>query len=215
MLKTMKWRSIFKYIPLHRLLCGILILLMSSLYIIWTRLDDPVSIDSMIRSLPEYPSHYLDRQRYLRQCTSNESESQGKLFAALTPTWPICYSDIYLTAFNAEKQQTYTMIDVGSNKGYAMATWFAFFSPKLNINQLNLHKYLQSTDKVNYPCGSCNDCQDPSLTRSDTREDLILHVHAFEPQPATTDLLKGVQTWMNVTVRSASTFDVYGAAVSK
>jgi hypothetical protein len=151
----------------------------------------------------------------LRKCTPEQSESQGDVFASFTPDWSGCYGDFYLMAFDNYDTSVYTLIDVGSNKAYAVATWFSFFLPELGINQNSLHRYLISTKKVTYECGSCNDCEDKPLKRNNIQHNVTVHIHAFEPQPDTVVVLKGVQTWMNISERSKSTLDIYGMAVSK
>ena len=151
----------------------------------------------------------------MRQCTLDESRKNGEQFASFSSDWSSCYSDIYLLAFDYDDRDTYTLIDVGSNKAYVVAAWLAFFLPELNVNRANLHDYLESTKQVGYACGSCQDCKAQSFKQSNIRPKLRLHMHAFEPQPSTIDLLKNVQTWMNVSTKSQSTFDVYGMAISK
>ena len=151
----------------------------------------------------------------LHTCTSQESKLAGARFESFGLAWSGCYSDMYLMSFDSDDKDSYTLLDVGSNKAYAVATWFAYFLPDLKITQANLYQYLKATDKVTYACGSCNDCEDLPLKAEYTRPNITLHIHAFEPQPGTADLLKEVQTWMNVRARSQSTFDVYGMAVSK
>ena len=155
------------------------------------------------------------RRCRIRQCTTTENEKNGQLFASFQPDWSGCYSDLYLTALDSAEQSSYTLIDIGANKAYAVATWLAFFSPQLGINQATLHRYLESKRTITYPCGSCNDCKDAPFNRNNMTTKPTLRIHAFEPQPDTVDLLKGVQGWMNISARSDSTFDVHGMAVSK
>ncbi|CAF4155089.1 unnamed protein product [Adineta steineri] len=150
----------------------------------------------------------------LPKCTRQQKERQASLFSLYVPQWSGCYDDSYLLAFDNYDTSTYTLIDVGSNKAYAVATWFAFFLPELNITQANLDTYLQSTKKLKITCGSCDDCEDEPLTRKNTKYQVTLNVHAFEPQPDMVVLLDGVKKWMNISDRSKSTLNIYGMAVS-
>lgn len=165
-----------------------------------------------------FQAEFEDRSNgtcFIRQCTNEEKERNGEFFASFQSDWSSCYSDLYLMAFDYDDKDTYTMIDVGANKAYAVAAWLAFFLSELEINRANLHEYLESTGEVGYACGSCADCKAKSFTQTNIRQKLKLHLHAFEPQPSTAYLLKGVRTWMNVSARSKSTFDVYQMAISK
>ncbi|CAF3852423.1 unnamed protein product [Adineta steineri] len=155
-----------------------------------------------------------DNKCILPKCTRQQKERQASLFSLYVPQWSGCYDDFYLLAFDNYDTSTYTLIDVGSNKAYAVATWFAFFLPELNITQANLDTYLQSTKKLKITCGSCDDCEDEPLTRKNTKHQVTLNVHAFEPQPDTVVILNGVKKWMNVSERSKSTFSIHGMAVS-
>ncbi|CAF1488737.1 unnamed protein product [Adineta steineri] len=150
----------------------------------------------------------------LPKCTRQQKERQASLFSLYIPQWSGCYDDYYLLAFDNYDTSTYTLIDVGSNKAYTIATWFAFFLPELNITQANLDTYLQSTKKLKITCGSCDDCEDEPLTRKNTKHQVTLNVHAFEPQPDTVVILDGVKKWMNIRERSKSTFSIHGMAVS-
>ena len=118
-------------------------------------------------------------------------------------------------AFDYDDKAAHTSVDVGSNQTYAAAVWLMFFLLELDINRANLHAYLESTGQVGYACGAGHDCKAKSDTRTNIRQKLKLHLHAFEPRPSTAYLLKGVRTWMNVSSRSYSTFDVYEMAISK
>lgn len=151
----------------------------------------------------------------LRQCTLEQKEKHGSLFASFDPTWSGCYGDFYLMAFDQIDASHYTLLDVGANKAYAVATWLAFFAPELNINQGALHGYLQSTRKLTYECGSCDDCKDMPFQRKNAHQNVTLNIHAFEPQPDTVLVLKGMQAWMNLSNRTKSTVSIHGMAVSK
>ena len=147
-------------------------------------------------------------------CTVNQSRAHGNLFAALKPEWSGCYADIYLLALSNHSTTVQTLIDVGANKAYAVSAWLSFFSPELNIDPARLGKYLESTGKVTYPCGSCNDCADEPLPRLKQAK-LALKIHAFEPQPGTVEVLRGVQQWMNIRNSSETKVEIHGMAVSE
>jgi hypothetical protein len=147
-------------------------------------------------------------------CTANQSRAHGNLFATLKPEWSGCYADIYLLALDNHSTSVQTLIDVGANKAYAVAAWLSFFSSELNIGPAKLGKYLESTGKVTYPCGSCNDCEDAPLSRL-KREKSALQIHAFEPQPGTVEVLRGVRQWMNISNKSETTVEIHGMAVSE
>ena len=206
------WDRNFKRII--SVLCALLLVISTTLFIkLWCLIDVPVTDDLLPVAAQKNSS--WNQTLALHTCTAQESEFAGARFESFGLAWSGCYSDMYLMSFDFDDKDSYTLLDVGSNKGYAVATWFAFFLPDLKITQANLYQYLNAADKVTYACGSCNDCEDPPMKAQYTKSNITLHIHAFEPQPGTADLLKGVQTWMNVSARSQSTFDVYGMAVSK
>ena len=154
------------------------------------------------------------RSCLIQVCTVNQSRAHGNLFATLKPEWSGCYADIYLLALSNHSTTVQTLIDVGANKAYAVSTWLSFFSPELNVNPARLGKYLESTGKVTYPCGSCNDCADEPLSRL-KQEKLALRIYAFEPQPGTVEVLRGVQKWMNISNSSETKVEIHGMAVSE
>jgi hypothetical protein len=210
--EKLTWDRNFKRIV--TVLCALLLVISVTLFIkLFYLIDAPVPRDGPIVT-PEKPAS-CNRTLTLHMCTLQENQQHGARFESFGPEWSGCYSDLYLTSFDFDDKDTYTFLDVGANKAYAVATWFAFFLPDLNITQATLYQFLNRTDQVTYACGSCNDCEDLPMKAQYTTPNRTLHIHAFEPQPGTADLLKEVQAWMNVSVRSQSTFNVYGMAVSK
>jgi hypothetical protein len=169
----------------------------------------------------DYPAHistiFNDKygQCLINECTNEQSQKHGDLFASFQSDWSGCYSDFYLAAFDDHQTPVEVLIDVGANKAYAVATWLAFFLPQLEINQNRLGYYIQSTKQLSESCGSCNDCQDEPLKRKNIQQKLKLQIHAFEPQPDTVDILKDIQHWMNVSGKSDSIFEIHGMAVSE
>ncbi|CAF0900028.1 unnamed protein product [Adineta ricciae] len=117
-------------------------------------------------------------------------------------------------AFDNSHSSKYTLLDVGTNKAYAVATWLAFFLPKLNINQAVLYDFLLRNPALTETCGSCNDCKDAAFKRRNTKLNVTLTIHAFEPQPNTVEALRSVQNWMNISARHNSTLNIHGMAVS-
>lgn len=206
------WDRNFKRII--SVLCAFLLVISTTLFIKLLCLID-VPVTDVVHPVTAQTNPPCNPTLALHTCTLQESELAGARFESFGPAWSGCYSDMYLTSFDFDGKDSYTLLDVGSNKAYAVATWFDFFLPDLSITQANLFQYLNAKDKVTYACGSCNDCEDLPIKAQYTKANITLHIHAFEPQPGTADLLKEVQTWMNVSARSQSTFDVYGMAVSK
>jgi hypothetical protein len=149
------------------------------------------------------------------ECTIEQSQKHGDLFASFKSDWSSCYSDLYLRALDDHETPVHILIDVGANKAYTVSAWLAFFLPELGIDQAKLGQYLTSINKVTFPCGSCNDCQDEPLKRMPTQQKLKLQIHAFEPQPGTVDVLRGIKKWMNISERSESIFEIHGMAVSE
>jgi len=199
--------------PSFHILCVFLLVMLFMIF--FTGIFNSISIRFTISYFPKELNKSNSKKCIPRKCTLEQSESQGAVFASFEPVWSGCYGDFYLMAFDNYDTSVYTLIDVGSNKAYAVATWLSFFVPELGINQNSLHLYLISTKKVTYECGSCDDCEDKPLKRNNTQNNVTVHIHAFEPQPDTVVVLKGVQKWMNISERSKSTLDIYGMAVSK
>ncbi|CAM2713258.1 unnamed protein product [Rotaria socialis] len=150
----------------------------------------------------------------INECETEQSQKHGDLFKLFPLDWSSCYNDFYLNAFDNNETSVDTLIDVGANKAYAVATWLSFFSPEIGINQARLGEYIRSLQTLSEPCGSCNDCKDSPLKRDNTEKKLQLQIHAFEPQPGTVDVLKGIKKWMNISTISDVTFEVHGMAVS-
>jgi hypothetical protein len=199
-------RQIFYLVPL---------LLLGLLFIFSTK-----AFKSQSGSVPALPSgkgfsKAEQPKCILRECTPEQKQKHGDLFASFEPVWSGCYGDFYLMAFDNLNASRYTLLDVGSNKAYAVATWFSFFLPELNINQATLYEYLMTTGKLTSTCGSCDDCQDKLFKRKNTKQKVTLDIHAFEPQPDTVTVLKGAQAWMNISAKDKSTFNIYGMAISK
>ena len=209
MLAKIYSRSNYAYRCLSRLaLCGILIIFIRYL----SKLRIPTVLNLFLNNASE---SVKTRLCHVQQCTQAQSDMHGALYASMAPEWSSCYADSYLTALDQHDAPVRTLMDVGANKAYAVAAWLAFFLPQLNIDQARLGQYLTSSGKVTYPCGSCNDCQDPPLRRQNGERPSKLEIHAFEPQPGTVSLLRGVQAWMNVSGRSDSVLEIHGVAVSE
>jgi hypothetical protein len=151
----------------------------------------------------------------IHECTKEQSKKHGDLFASFPPIWSGCYSDSYLTAFDDANTAVHVLIDVGANKGYAVATWLSFFLPELNITQARLGNYISSTKHFDGSCGSCDDCKDEPIKRINNQQKLKLQIHAFEPQPATVDVLKDIKNWMNIKERNDLIVEIHGMAVSE
>ena len=151
----------------------------------------------------------------VRECTLEEKHQHGALLSSFQPAWSGCHGDFYLMAFDNSYSSKYTLLDVGANKAYAVATWLAFFLPKLNINQAVLYDFLLRNPALTSTCGSCDDCKDAAFKQRNTEQNVTLNIHAFEPQPGTVEVLKSVQSWMNISARHNSTLNIHSTAVSK
>lgn len=149
------------------------------------------------------------------ECTNEQREKHGNLFAEFPSYWCSCYSDFYLLAFNNHSTPVEVLMDVGANKAYAVSTWLAFFMPELDINPQRLGVYIKSKPELTEPCGSCNDCEDVPYNRTNGKQKGMLQVYGFEPQPGTVDVLKGVRDWMNISTNENLLFEIHGMAVSE
>ena len=149
------------------------------------------------------------------ECTNEQREKHGNLFAEFPPAWSGCYADVYLLAFDNHSTPVEVLMDVGANKAYAVATWLAFFAPQLKINPERLGGYIRSRPELTEPCGSCNDCEDVPYNRTNRQEKLKLQVYGFEPQPGTVDVLKDIKDWMNISANKDLTLEIHGLAVSE
>jgi hypothetical protein len=187
-------------------------------YFLFTRLKIRTDLDFIINDYLKDTStsfHDTHDQCLQDECTNEQSQKHGDLFASFRPDWSGCFSDFYLTAFDNHQIPVEVVIDVGANKAYTVATWLAFFLPELGINQGRLGQYIQSTKGLSESCGSCNDCQDEPFKRKKIQQKVKLQIHAFEPQPGTVDILKDIQRWMNVSGKSDSIFEIHSMAVSE
>lgn len=151
----------------------------------------------------------------IQTCTSEESIRHGNLFKSFDSSWSSCYADIYLTAFDRQSRSVQNLIDVGANKAYAIAAWLIYFLPQLQIDPARLGQYLSTLSDITESCGSCNDCEDPPLNNIQNQS-IKLQIHAFEPQPETIELLRGIRQWMNISENNPKiTLEFHGMAVSE
>ena len=148
------------------------------------------------------------------ECTAEQRERHGSLFAQYPPQWSGCYADLYLSAFDNHSTPVDVLMDVGANKAFAVATWLAFFVPELGVNPHRLGMYIQTRPELSDWCGSCNDCRDEPINRTNIQK-VKLKVYAFEPQPGTVNVLLGVKDWMNISAHKDLSFEVHGMAVSE
>ena len=208
--KTTQFR-IFLYLCLIKL-----ILLVFFVTILRNRTDiRSLPIISKLNDFIGAPPPIENTQCIVDQCTNEQRERHGSLFAQFPAVWTGCYADVYLLAFNNHPTPVEVLMDVGANKAYAVATWLSFFAPELEINPSRLGEYIRSRPELSEPCGSCNDCQDEPYNRTNRQEKVKLQVYGFEPQPGTVDVLKGIKDWMNISTNKNVLFEIHGLAVSE
>ena len=201
-----------------RIFCAVCIVSLIISCLLFTVLNNRVKFSLLIVDYSEHISIILNDKKnecVIHECTYEESQKHGDLFATFPPEWSGCYADFYMLAFDNHQTPVEVLIDVGANKGYAVATWLGFFLPQLQINQNLLGGFIRSTRQLSESCGSCNDCQDESFPHKNIQKKVKLQIHAIEPQPGTVDILKDVQNWMNVSGKSDSNFQVHSMAVGE
>jgi FkbM family methyltransferase len=101
-----------------------------------------------------------------------------------------------------------TIVNVGANKGYLIASLVDLLRPGMGITPKTLHAHLISPEVARHQllldgCGFCNDCTEGHLPLKGSaarhcfsdagellpRESFPVHLHAFEPTPANGELL--------------------------
>lgn len=150
----------------------------------------------------------------IQECDEHESNIHGNLFSSMQPVWSSCYADLFLQALDNHSREVEVLLDIGANKAYAVSSWLSFFLPKANISPQSLGEFLSKTNMVSYPCGSCDDCKDESMGRTQKIRRKKLQIHAFEPQPGTVQVLNSIKTWMNVKEKNSFDFHIHPLAVS-
>jgi hypothetical protein len=198
------------WIKNRRLSIIFMFLLIMFLYLVFNYWHKKTSVSDRVDSFKVPPTELC----MLPICTSQQIQQHGQLFVSMASDWSSCYADTYLLALEQHSTTNMNLIDVGTNKAYAVAAWLAFFLPELNINPARLGQYWMSTGKVTSSCGSCNDCQDEPLKKIH-QQSLKLQIHAFEPQPDTVHLLNEVYQWMNVSGNNDLSLEIHGMAVSE
>ena len=142
-------------------------------------------------------------------CNANQSVKQGESYKKelmKSHSWAGCYADdyvlkLYLADIGTAREKRKLLFDVGSNKGYVLATWQSIWAPNSGVNPKSLGKYLSEELSLNQ-CGFCNDCNESSLIDKlnwSRNLDVSLKIHAFEPQPSMYETLDLVRKWMNCT----------------
>ncbi|KDD77127.1 hypothetical protein H632_c13p3 [Helicosporidium sp. ATCC 50920] len=98
-------------------------------------------------------------------CTAERARELAEVFSkhrADNPGWTACGSSRYLEEFNdLSPQGRKVMIDVGCNKGYSSAKFFALWAPEVGLTPPEIVKRRPSVW-----CGNCNDCQEEIRSRS-------------------------------------------------
>jgi hypothetical protein len=171
-------------------------------------------VDFVIINFSNHTTKSPNDKCIVSECTIEQSVKHGDLFASFEAIWSSCYADIYLKAFDDNDSAVRVLIDVGANKGYAVATWLAFFLPKFNINPARLGQYINSTKNF-YACGSCGDCKNEPIKGIHNQQKIKLEIHAFEAQPDTVIVLKDIKNWMNISGRNELMYEIHGMAVSE
>jgi FkbM family methyltransferase len=139
---------------------------------------------------------YID-QTYSFACTGNQSMRQS-LF--LNREQSSCPSGEPWAAFHSVgfACDAPVLVNVGANKGYAIAAFLALWRPDLKVTPASLGEaLLKKYPDMPYYCGVCGDCREvplPSLLPEELRRKCAAHasIFAIEPVASNVELLDGV-----------------------
>ncbi len=102
-----------------------------------------------------------------------------------------------------------TVVNVGANKGYSLASFADLFAPELGLTPAAIYPRIMARfgdaehgGSVSYPCGACDDCRVGHLRSASTRTcvlpsgeevpatDFSTDIHGFEPIAANLDIMR-------------------------
>lgn len=161
------------------------------------------------------------------QCTREQSTLQ---VARLVPFESACpgsewWPRLYLAGMAC---RDLTLVDIGANKGYKLATWAGVFRPELNLFPDTLfRKFVDVYGDFEDMGGSCQDFEDARLPQLVARAceergggappraatSFKLALHAFEPLPGNAGVLRRVvEPWVNEKGGGTATLTVHQLA---
>jgi FkbM family methyltransferase len=102
-----------------------------------------------------------------------------------------------------------TVVNVGANKGYSLASFADLFVPEMGLTPAAIYSRIlarfgdsESGGSVNYPCGACNDCEADHLHSVSARTCVLpsgqevpathfsTDIYGFEPIAANIDIIR-------------------------
>lgn len=101
--------------------------------------------------------------------------------------------------FADEGRKDLVFFDVGCNKGYTTANFMTAFAPSFDMSPAEVHSSIQAYGRkqsmsLDRACGVCGDCNDkPPSQWTAGGEPFGVHVHCFEPSPASFKILQFVK----------------------
>mmetsp|Transcript_14857 Transcript_14857/g.27484 ORF Transcript_14857/g.27484 Transcript_14857/m.27484 type:complete len:480 (+) Transcript_14857:95-1534(+) len=98
----------------------------------------------------------------IRQCNEEQAKFQGVVFEAAKVRGCPHEDDLWMRLVQMMMPEAGVFIDIGSNKGYTGARFFALWNPELGLTS-KIH-YRNVKQVCTYPemleCGACGDCND-------------------------------------------------------
>ncbi|KDD77128.1 hypothetical protein H632_c13p4 [Helicosporidium sp. ATCC 50920] len=138
-------------------------------------------VSSTLASLGIAMSTSADGMKIAEYCQSEDSSTMAQHFLNQTrdvPFWTACPSSAWLDAYaRLSPTGSKTMVDIGCNKGYSSAKFFALWAPEVGFAPNTLRN---KRPEVN--CGTCGDCSDHTdETAAGGRAQDMLTVYCVEP----------------------------------
>lgn len=145
-------------------------------------------------------------------CTAEDIRDQQEFWRSNTASnqqrWSVhCGGHNTSTAIfeNSPSRKGKVFVNIGANKGYLTAHFFALYAPEFGIAESSLKDYWTNTVRVDLPCGPCKDCEEPPTGSAEFYKKHSpngelgsardIHVYTIEALPSTYTALAAAPAW--------------------
>mmetsp|Transcript_6573 Transcript_6573/g.7957 ORF Transcript_6573/g.7957 Transcript_6573/m.7957 type:complete len:446 (-) Transcript_6573:26-1363(-) len=115
-------------------------------------------VSSLVQSTLQPP---IDIPKSFQKCNEVQMNFQGTYYEGAKVRGCPPDDDIWMRLVHLLMPQAKVFVDIGSNKGFSGARFFALWAPEYGMNPKLLHRF--NSKQGGSECGACGDCHDSTL----------------------------------------------------